>query len=62
MALQHRNLGPKDVDRVVAELDATRRTEFFRDNDMRPDSRFVRDRGRQDPMITRAKTRIRTAR
>jgi hypothetical protein len=58
---QHRRLGPEDVDRVVAALDETRRTEHFRDNDMRPDSRFVRDRGRQDPAITRAKARIRTA-
>jgi hypothetical protein len=61
MAQQHRNLGPEDVDRVVARLDETRRTEFFRDNDMRPDSRFVRGRGRQDPAITRAKARVRTA-
>jgi hypothetical protein len=61
MAQQHRRQGPKDVDRVVAALDETRRTEFYRDNDMRPDSRFVRDRGQQDPAITRAKARIRTA-
>jgi hypothetical protein len=61
MAQQHRRQGPQDVDRVVAALDETRKTEFFRDNDTRPDSRFVRDRGRQDPAITRAKARIRTA-
>jgi len=61
MAQQHRRQGPEDVDRVVAALDETRRTEFYRDHDMRPDSRFVRDRGRQDPAITRAKARIRTA-
>jgi hypothetical protein len=61
MTRQHRSLGPADVDKVVSALDETRKMEFFRDNDTRPDSRFVRDRGRQDPAITRAKARIRTA-
>jgi hypothetical protein len=58
---QYRILGPKDVDRIVAQLSESWHSEYFRDNDVRPDNRFVRDRGRQDP-ATRAKARIRTSR
>jgi hypothetical protein len=53
-------LRPTDVDRIVAQIDETHRAEHFRNPD-RPDGMFVRSRGRQDPAIGRAKTRIRTA-
>jgi hypothetical protein len=49
-----------DVIRIVQQLDETRRAEHWRNPD-RPDARFVRSPGRQDPKISRAKTRIRTA-
>jgi hypothetical protein len=51
---------PDDVDRIVSQIDETRNVEHFRNPD-RPDSRFVKTRRRQDPAITRAKARIRTA-
>jgi hypothetical protein len=51
----------KEIDRVVAALDETRHSEFFRNPD-RPDGRFVRERrGRQHPDVLRAQARIRTA-
>jgi hypothetical protein len=56
----HMNLRSAEVDRVVAEIDRTRRTEFWRDPD-RPARQFVPARKRQDPKITRAKARARTA-
>jgi hypothetical protein len=53
-------LKPEDVDRIVAKIDETRVAEHWRNPD-RPDGKFVRSRGRQDPAIGRAKTRLRTA-
>lgn len=51
----------QDVRRTVEMIDETRRSEYFRDPD-RPDSTFVRPRrGRQDPEIVKAQTRLRTA-
>jgi hypothetical protein len=50
---------PSDVDRIVAQIDLTRVAEHWRNPD-RPDAKFVKRR-RQDPKITRAKTRARTA-
>ena len=51
-----------DVGRIVAQIDETRVAEHWRNPD-RPDGQFVkkRRRHRQDPKITRAKTRVRTA-
>ncbi len=49
-----------DVDRIVDQIDVTRIAEHFRNPD-RPDARFARSRGRQDPKIRRAKGRVRTA-
>jgi hypothetical protein len=51
---------PSDVDRLVAQIDETRVAEHWRNPD-RPDAKFVKRRRRQDPKITRAKTRARTA-
>jgi hypothetical protein len=51
---------PSDVDRIVAKIDETRIAEHWRNPD-RPDAKFVKRRRRQDPKITRAKTRARTA-
>ncbi|MCU1349577.1 MAG: hypothetical protein JWO56_2607 [Acidobacteria bacterium] len=48
-----------DVDRAVAELDETRRTEYFRSPD-RPNSSFFPRRSRRDPEIVRAQARLRT--
>jgi hypothetical protein len=51
----------QDVRQTVDAIDETRRSEYFRDPD-RPDATFVRPRrGRQDPEIVRAQTRLRTA-
>jgi hypothetical protein len=50
---------PSDVDRIVAKIDETRIAEHWRNPD-RPNAKFVKRR-RQDPKITRAKTRVRTA-
>lgn len=49
-----------EADRIIAMIDETRIAEHFRNPD-RPDTRFVKPRRRQDPAITRAKTRLRTA-
>jgi hypothetical protein len=49
----------EDVDRIVARIDETRHAEHWRDSD-RPSGRAFRERGRQDPAIGRAKTRLRT--
>ncbi len=49
-----------EVERIVAAIDETRRTEYFRDPD-RPNSKLVRRRRRQDPAIGKAKARLRTA-
>jgi hypothetical protein len=49
-----------DVDRIVARIDETRVAEHWRNPD-RPDGTFVRSRRRQDPKVTRAKARARTA-
>jgi hypothetical protein len=51
---------PSDVDRIVAKINETRQSEHWRNPD-RPNSRFVKQVRRQDPKITRAKTRARTA-
>jgi hypothetical protein len=58
--MNNRRQRGNDVDRIVAQIDETRVTELWRNPD-RPDGRFVRSRSRQDPQITRAKTRARTA-
>jgi hypothetical protein len=49
-----------EVDRIVAQIDETRRAEHWRNPD-RPDGKFAKKSRRQDPKITRAKTRARTA-
>jgi hypothetical protein len=49
-----------EVDRIVAQIDLTRVAEHWRNPD-RPNARFVKQVRRQDPQITRAKTRARTA-
>jgi hypothetical protein len=49
----------REVNRIVAAIDETRATEHFRNPD-RPNGRAFRERQRQDPAITRAKTRLRT--
>jgi hypothetical protein len=49
-----------DVDRTVAQIDETRIAEHWRNPD-RPNGQFVRPVRQQDPKITRAKTRARTA-
>ncbi|MGY3356279.1 hypothetical protein ACVWZK_002942 [Bradyrhizobium sp. GM0.4] len=51
----------EDADRVVAEIDETRRAEHWRDPD-RPDPRvFAPRRVRVPPEIVKAQTRLRTA-
>ena len=55
-----KRLRPEDVDKIVLQIDETRRVEHFRNQD-RPDARFVKASRRQDPAIGRAKTRLRTA-
>jgi hypothetical protein len=51
----------QDVRRTVDAIDETRRSEHFRNPD-RPDAMFVRPRrGRQDPEVIKAQTRLRTA-
>jgi hypothetical protein len=55
------SLRSAEVDRVVAEIDKTRKTQFWRDPD-RPSTTFVPvRRKKEDPQITRAKARARTA-
>jgi hypothetical protein len=49
-----------EADRIVARIDETRRTEYFRSPD-RPDGHAVKRSRRQDPAVVRAKTRLRTA-
>jgi hypothetical protein len=49
-----------EVDRIVAQIDQTRVAEHWRNPD-RPNGQFVKPVRRQDPKITRAKTRARTA-
>jgi hypothetical protein len=51
---------PEEIDRVVGELDRTRRAEHFRNPD-RPDGRTFKPHGRVPPEVVRAQTRIRTA-
>jgi hypothetical protein len=51
---------PSEVDRIVGQIDETRREEHWRNPD-RPNGQFVKKRRRQDPTITKAKTRVRTA-
>ncbi|MCK1336846.1 hypothetical protein IVB38_12640 [Bradyrhizobium sp. 38] len=58
---QQQQLTPADVDRVVAELDRTRRAEHFRDHDGRPDPRIFKPLRRVPIEVVRAQTRIRTA-
>ena len=51
-----------EVDRIVAAIDETRRTENFRDHDGRPDTRTFRLRSTGvPPEIVRAQARCRTA-
>jgi hypothetical protein len=54
------HLRPADIDRIVDQIDKTRKTEFWRDPD-RPSREFVPVRQRQDPKIVKAKARARTA-
>jgi hypothetical protein len=51
---------PDDVDRTVAKLNESLKTEHFRDP-YRPDGRFIKDRGRRPTEVIRAQGRIRTA-
>jgi predicted TIM-barrel fold metal-dependent hydrolase len=51
---------PSEVDRIVGQIDETRREEHWRNPD-RPNGQFVKKPRRQDPTITRAKTSVRTA-
>lgn len=52
-----------EIERIVAAIDETRRTEHWRDNDCRPDARIFKPRstGRVPPEIVRSQTRLRTA-
>ncbi|CUT11483.1 hypothetical protein BF49_2563 [Bradyrhizobium sp.] len=50
-----------EIDRVVAAIDETRRTENFRNPDDRPDATVFKMRGRVPPEVIRAQTRCRTA-
>lgn len=54
---------PEEIDRACAQIDETRKTEFWRDHDGRPDARAFRPRstGRVPPAVVRSQTRIRTA-
>lgn len=54
---------PEEINRIVTQIDETRRTEHFRDHDCRPDSRTFKPRSRErvSPEIVRAQTRCRTA-
>lgn len=60
MAKLGRQLTPEDVDRI-SEMDAAKGVYFQRDPD-RPDSRFVKPRGRVPLEVRRAQQRLRTAR
>jgi hypothetical protein len=51
---------PDDADRIVSQIDETRRAEHWRNPD-RPNGRAVKVSRRQDPAVVRAKTRVRTA-
>lgn len=52
---------PAEIQRVVAAIDETRRTEHWRNPDDRPDSNVFKLRERVPPEVTRAKNRLRTA-
>lgn len=60
MARMRRALTPEDVD-MIAELNAAKDVYFERDRD-RPNSRFVKPRGRAPLEVKRAQQRLRTAR
>ena len=51
-----------EVGRIVTEIDEVTETQFWRDPYRPGDGHAVKRRSRQDPEITRAKTRMRTAR
>jgi hypothetical protein len=50
----------EEVARIVSRIDETRASEHWRNPD-RPDGRVVKTRRKQDPAISRAKARLRTA-
>lgn len=50
-----------EIARIAAAIDETRKTEFWRDHDCRPDAKAFRSRGRVAPEIVRSQTRLRTA-
>jgi hypothetical protein len=50
-----------EVNRIVRQIDGTRRDLFSMDDVEAPDGRAFPKRQRQDPRIVRAKTRLRTA-
>lgn len=50
-----------ETDRIVGSIDATRKTEHWRDHDGRPDAKAFKSRGRVAPEVVRAQTRLRTA-
>jgi hypothetical protein len=58
--MRQMNLEKAGIDAIVAVLDETRETEYFRNPD-RPSGRFIQNRRWQDPEVSRAKARIRTA-
>ncbi|MCC8961632.1 hypothetical protein H8A95_04675 [Bradyrhizobium sp. Pear76] len=51
----------ESVDRTVRQIDDDTRTHFFRSPDDGPDRQFTSSRQRQDPTVSRAKARQRTA-
>jgi hypothetical protein len=59
--MRHVKISKSEVQTIVSVLDDTRETEYFR-SESRPDGRFIQPRRWQDPAVSKAKARIRTAR
>lgn len=57
----YRQMSESEVNRIVGQIDATRADLFSMDHVDRPQAKAFTGRVKQDPRITRAKTRARTA-